>query len=356
MINYKLKNERKIQKLRTKYLTGIKPTDNEIHLGNFIGSIKPVIELLENEENIDIYFFIADYHALTSQPNSEKLKENIKNMLLSCASVFFPFLDKCIKNNNSLYLYRQSKIPEIFELNWLLSCFTAKGLLNRNHSYKQETEKNMKKGKDMDAGIFAGLYNYPILMASDIILFGTDYVPVGKDQIQHIEITNDIIDKINHLYGNVFKNVGYINNKEFLLMGKDGQKMSKSYGNTISLFANEKDLKRYIYSFKTNCKEYGESKYPEDSYISNLYKLFSTEEEYFKFVRKMKDGLDWKTLKDDTFDLINEKILKYRNSYNFYKDKKSEIENLFKREEKLLSFFANNNLKYVKQIIGMEVK
>ena len=333
------------------YLTGIKPT-GELHLGNYCGSIKPILEILKNEENIDVLFFIADHHAMTSQPNPAKLERDTKEMMKSLVSIFH----NTNNNNNRVYLYRQSKIPEIFEFSWILSCFTAKGLLNRNHSYKQERERNIASGKDEDRGIFAGLYNYPVLMSADILSTGANYVPVGKDQIQHIEIANDIADKINHFYNTEhFSKIYPIVERETMLPGTDGQKMSKSYNNTVSLF-DINEIKKYIYKIKTNFKEEGKPKYPEESNISEVYRAFSTyHKEYYDFQKDMENGKGWKELKDLTFQKVMNELDEYILAYSHFKEidfNKVLLE--FLNGEELVSSFIKRNLDSLKLVCGLK--
>lgn len=339
------------------YLTGIKPT-GKLHLGNYCGSIKPILEILKNEKNVDVLFFVADYHAMTSQPNPAKLARNTEEMMKSLVSIFYSHTVAEIYNNNEnrIFLYRQSKIPEIFEYNWILSCFTAKGLLNRNHSYKQERERNIASGKDEDKGIFAGLYNYPVLMASDILIMNADYVPVGKDQIQHIEIANDIADKINHFYNTEhFSKIDPIVERETMLPGTDGQKMSKSYNNTVSLF-DINEIKKYIYKIKTNFKGEGEPKYPEESNISEIYRAFSTyHKEYYDFQKDMERGKGWKELKDLTFQKVMNELDEYILAYSHFKERDfQEVIRCFKNGEYLVSQFAKRKLYELKKICGMK--
>lgn len=339
------------------YLTGVKPTGT-IHLGNYVGSIRTIIDFIKENKNINVFLFIADYHALTSHISASELQENSKDLMISYLSIFDTLHKTLIKNNNTIYMYRQSKVPEIFELYWILSCYTAKGLLNRNHTYKQETEINISKGKDPDKGIFAGIFNYPVLMAADILLFDADFVPVGKDQIQHIEIANDIANKINYVYGsNILNPTTPITNQEkYVLPGKDGSKMSKSYNNTVPLFSSDKELRKYVYGIKTNSKEEGEPKSPEESNISDLYKAFSTKYQYEKFVEKMENGESWKDLKTIVYTKIINEINEYKEKYNEYKNNMDMVINRFELNENCIKILAKNNLNRIKKEIGMEVQ
>lgn len=339
------------------FLTGIKPT-GRIHLGNYVGSIRTITEFIKSNKNCNILLFIADYHALTSQISPPELKENTRDLMISYLAIFDTLHKTLIKNNNTIYMYRQSKVPEIFELYWILSCYAAKGLLNRNHTYKQETEINISKGKDPDKGIFAGIFNYPVLMAADILLFGADFVPVGKDQLQHLEIANDIANKINYVYNsNILSPTTPITNQEkYVLPGKDGNKMSKSYNNTVPLFSSDKKLRKYVYGIKTNSKDDGELKSPEESNISDLYKAFSTKCQYEKFVERMENGESWKDLKTIVYSKIINEINEYKENYSKYKDNMDMVINRFELNEKFIKTFAKNNLNRIKKEIGMEVQ
>lgn len=341
-------------------LTGVKPT-GKLHLGNYIGAIKPIVDILKEKDNIDIYFFIADQHALTSQPQPSELNENIREMMVALHAIFSIAGEN---DKNRIFLYRQSHVPAIFEYYWMLSCFTAKGFLNRNHSYKQLTEENIENDKDVDKGIFAGLFNYPVLMASDILIFNTDWVPVGKDQLQHIGIANDIGAKLNYIYKTEhFKYCNVITNfsknpttTDVLLPGKDGRKMSKSYNNEVRVFGDEEDLKNYIYKIKTNFKMEGEPKYPSESLISDIYRKFTENDSfsYEHFVKLMESGAGWKELKDIVYERIIDEFKEYRNQYKFLNEKFFFVKKRFEQDEMYINAVANKRLNEFKIICGME--
>ena len=221
-----------------KILTGIKPT-GQSHIGNYVGAIKPSLQLAQHED-ISSYLFVADSHSLTTHPSAKDLKHSIYQI----ASAWLA----CGLDPKKVFFYRQSDIPELFELNWILSCFTPKGLMNRAHSYKSKRDQNLKLGKkDLDDKVNMGLYNYPILMSADILLFSPDLVPVGGDQVQHLEMTRDIAQKINHVYKTeLFKTPKALVQNQKVLPGLDGQKMSKSYNNEIPLFLESKKLQKLI--------------------------------------------------------------------------------------------------------------
>lgn len=340
--------------MKVNVLSGIKPS-GRIHLGNYISAIKPVIDYCRNNDNKTILFFIADHHANTAQPDPKELNRNINDLMISYCALFRPLQNG--SNNNNILFYRQSKVPQIFELYWILSCYTAKGLLNRNHTYKELTENNIKNNKDPDKSIFMGLFNYPILMASDILMFDPEYVPVGKDQLQHLEITNDIAQKINYVFNKqVFNYIKpWIDDKEFILLGNDGNKMSKSNKNTLPLFSESGEIKKYIYSMKTNNKQDGDPKYPKESNISEYYKAFSNDYDYQRFVKNLNDGISWKNAKDIVVNKINKHLSSFDYYYDYYKNKPDIYYEGFEINESILRKEANKKLNEIKQLLGMEI-
>ena len=265
-------------------LTGI-TTSGSPHLGNYVGAIKPAIDASKKENN-NSFFFLADYHAIVKTKDSKRIAQST----LEIASAWIALgLDP-----TQVTFYRQSDIPEITELSWILNTIAAKGLLNRAHAYKSAVQQNLAIKEDEDAGISMGLFGYPVLMAADILMFNAEVVPVGKDQVQHIEMARDIAQRFNHLYGKTFElPKAQIDQKTSVLTGLDGRKMSKSYDNTIPLFCTESQLKKYINKIKTNLLEPGESKDPNDSIIFEIWTAFATEEDT-EFMRlAFKDGIGW---------------------------------------------------------------
>lgn len=283
---------------KLKYLSGVKPT-GDFHLGNYISTIKPIID---NNLQDDTLFLIADNHALTSDTkNISENKKNIHRILHSFG----------IKN-----IVYQSDFSEILELHWYLSCYTTKGLLNRAHGYKAITDKNISENKDIDKNVNMGLFNYPVLMTSDLVMFDCDKVFIGQDQTQHIEMAKDIVDRFNKKNKSDILSVPKpILKDDFLLKGYDGQKMSKSYGNIIPLMCSEKKLRKHIFSVKTNSKDKGESKYWNESPITEIYSGFAGEEEISDLEYKMYLGIGWGEVKQIVFDKINNEIKEAREKY-----------------------------------------
>jgi len=286
-------------------LTGIQAT-GELHIGNYFGAIKPALRLAEE---YDARYFIADYHSLNSVKDPKELNKNIRQV---AAGWIASGLDP-----EKVIFYRQSSIPEVFELTIILMASTTKGLLNRAHAYKAAVDVNTKKGNDPDAGINMGLFTYPALMAADIILFDSDVVPVGEDQKQHIEIAREIAQAFNANYGQVLKVPEAAIQKEVaVLPGLDGRKMSKSYGNTIPLFAPEKELRKTIMRIVTNSQGVEEKKDPDASQIYAYYKLFATPDEQAALASRLRaGGMGWGEAKEELFRVANRELAPKRQKY-----------------------------------------
>ena len=245
-------------------LTGIKPTGRP-HIGNYLGMYRPALDLMKNYQGM---YFVADYHALTTMHNPDTLRELVYEVAASWLALGL--------DPDEAIFFRQSDIVEIPEFTWILSCFTSKGLLNRAHAYKAAVDENLASGRDPDEGINAGLFNYPVLMAADILLYGSDVVPVGLDQKQHIEITRDIAEAFNRTYGEVLKvPEGIIQESVMKVPGVDGQKMSKSYNNTIPIFATEKEVRKQVMRIVTDSKRPEDPKDPDDSTLLTLLSFFA---------------------------------------------------------------------------------
>ena len=246
------------------FLTGIKPT-GEPHLGNFLGAIKPALDLAKNNPDAKKYFFIADYHALTTIKDQQTMQDYRYNVAATWLA-FFEGIKNC-------YFYFQSQVPEIFELYWILSCFCPKGLLNRAHAYKALVAKNTDSNQDQDKHINQGLFSYPVLMAADILLFHSTHIPIGADQKQHVEIAIEIVKSLNHSLDNKIPiPTPVIDESNDIIIGIDGQKMSKNYNNTLPIFAEEKALKKRIGKIQTDSTPLGT---PLNWQSCNVFKLFS---------------------------------------------------------------------------------
>lgn len=330
--------------MKKRILTGIKPT-GYAHIGNYFGAIKPAIELSQKEE-FDCFYFIADYHALTSLKTAEEMKEYFYNIACTWLA--------CGLDPNKVVLFKQSDVKEHFELNWILCNVTPKGLMNRAHAYKAITDKNEQEGNDIDFGVNMGLYNYPILMAADILLYGTNLVPVGLDQKQHIEIARDIAKSFNHKYGKTFiEPEDYIQEEFQTLVGLDGRKMSKSYGNTIQLFTSEAVLKKSINKIVTDSKLPGEPK-DVDCTLNKIYKLFATKEQAEIFAEKLKAGLGWGDAKKETFEVVNNYIKPMREKFDYYMSNKNIVDEILLQGAEKARKIAQEMLKKARKAIGAE--
>jgi len=304
-------------------LTGIKPT-GEPHLGNFIGAIKPALELAGGAESI---YFIADYHALTSVRDPKLLAGWTR-------SVAATWLAAGLDPERTIF-YRQSDVPEIFELNWVLSCFSAKGLMNRAHAYKAARDRNREAGvEDLDSGVNMGLFNYPVLMAVDILVMEADLVPVGKDQLQHVEYAADIAGAFNAVYGDSYrlkipKAVTPSEDSGRALPGTDGRKMSKSYGNTIPLFAPEAELRKVVRRIPTDSTPVEAPKDPDSSSVFQLLTHFAPPETTADVRARLEaGGMGWGQLKDTLYTVLNEQMGPMRERYEKLMQPDSELEEL----------------------------
>ena len=290
------------------YLTGITTTGTP-HIGNYVGAIRPSIAA-SKDTNKSNFYFLADFHALAKNEDPNKISQ-------STLEIAAAWLALGMDTENSVF-YRQSDIPEIPELTWILTSMTAKGLMNRAHSYKAAVQANLEGGnKDPDKGITMALYSYPVLMAADILMFKATKVPVGRDQKQHVEMARDIAQRFNHHFGDVLVlPEPVIDEHTAVLAGLDGRKMSKSYNNTIPLFAPEKKFRKLIMKIKTNSLEPGEPKDVDGSTLYDIYKAFATPEETAEVEKLYAEGIGWGDMKQRLFEYINDHISPARNEYD----------------------------------------
>jgi len=327
-----------------RYVTGIKPTGNA-HIGNYFGAIKPAIEFSE-QEGVESFYFMADYHALTTIKSGEELREHTYEIACTWLA--------CGLNPDKVVMYRQSDIPEVFELFTIINNVTPKGLMNRAHAYKAIVEKNAEQGINVDDGVNMGLYRYPVLMAADIFMVDADYVPVGLDQKQHIEIARDIATYFNNRYGNVLKAPEEYIDKQFaVLEGLDGRKMSKSYNNTIGLFLPENQLKKTINRIVTDSSLPTDPK-PLDCTVNKLYKLFATAEEQEAFDAKLTAGIGWGDAKKELFEVANRYISPMRAKYDYYMSHRDEVDKILEDGAKKARVYAREVIQKVRKAIGVK--
>jgi tryptophanyl-tRNA synthetase len=293
---------------KERVLTGITTTGTP-HLGNYVGAIRPAIEASKNPE-LDSFFFLADYHALIKCHDPKMVQQSTKEIAAT-------WLALGLDTNNTTF-YRQSDVPEIMELCWVLTCLTAKGLMNRAHAYKAAVQANEQEGEDPDKGIMMGLFSYPVLMAADILMFNGKRIPVGKDQIQHVEMARDIAQKFNHTFKAQLFDMpqAQVDGDVAVLSGLDGRKMSKSYNNTIPLFSTEKKLQKNINKIKTNLLEPGQAKVVNDSTVFEIWQAFASDEQQAYMREQYAQGIAWGQAKKELAALINDEIGEARVRYD----------------------------------------
>lgn len=325
-------------------LTGIKATGMP-HLGNYIGAIKPAIDM-SNTGEYHSYFFIADYHSLIGVHDPKLMKKYIYEVAAAWIAMGL--------DTSKVTLYKQSDISEILELNWILNCFTIKGLMNRAHAYKALVQENENDSRDPDHGVNMGLYTYPILMAADILILNADVVPVGADQLQHIEIARDIANSFNHNYGNKLKLPKAIvaeGNK--LLVGLDGRKMSKSYNNHIPLFSTSKELKKLINRITTDSSDPTTPKNPDESLIFDFYKTFASAEQTKNLREWYQRGIGWGEAKMELHSLLDQKLAEPREIYNDLMANPKKIDLILNESQEKIRPIANKLVRELKESVGI---
>lgn len=326
-------------------LTGITTTGTP-HLGNYVGAIRPAIES-SREENKTSYYFLADYHAIIKCHDPERIR---KSALELAATWIAMGLD----TNRSIF-YRQTDIPEIPELTWILTCITSKGLMNRAHAYKAAVAENESENNDSDKDVTMGLFCYPILMAADILMFNARKVPVGKDQIQHIEMTRDIAGWFNNQYGEHFLlPEAVVDDKTAVLSGLDGRKMSKSYNNTIPLFEPEKRLRKLIMKITTNSLAPEEPKDPETCTLFAIYKAFAGADEVKAMEQRYREGIAWGTMKQELFEYLNEILREPRDTYNRLIQAPGDLDAILKQGAERAREYSVPFLEKIRMAVGIQ--
>ncbi|MDR1760453.1 MAG: tryptophan--tRNA ligase [Fibrobacter sp.] len=325
-------------------LTGIKPTGTP-HLGNYLGAIKPALELSAAYETV---YFIADYHALTTVHQGSVMRDNIHKVAATWLALGL--------NPEEGLFYKQSDIPEIFELNWALSCFTPKGFMNRAHAYKDKVAKNQASGTDDDSDVNMGLYCYPCLMDADILMFHADVVPVGKDQKQHVEFARDIAVRFNKQYGEDILTIPepLIQETTHIIPGLDGRKMSKSYDNIIDIFLEPKDLKKKLGKIVTNSQGIEEPKDPETCNIFKLYRLFATPEQTENLAARYRaGGMGWGHAKAELQDVLEAHLGKARDRYFDYLAHTERIDKILADGAAKARVKAKETMDKIRSVIGV---
>ena len=329
---------------RTRVLTGITTTGTP-HLGNYVGAIRPTVQA-SLDPNTDGFYFLADYHALIKCDDPARIQRSTMEI---AASWIAAGLD-----TDKVTFYRQSDIPEIPELTWFLTCVTGKGLLNRAHAYKAAMDKNHAAGNDTDADVTAGLFMYPVLMGADILMFKAHKVPVGRDQIQHIEMARDMASSFNHLYGEHFVlPEAVIEESVALLPGLDGRKMSKSYDNTIPLFAPAAQLRKLIMGIVTDSKAPGEPKETAGSALFQIYQAFASPDETAALAQAYAQGIAWGDAKQMLFERIDREVAPMREKYEALIANPAELDRILQAGAEKARLLATPFIRSLRHAVGL---
>ncbi len=332
--------------MQTRVLTGITTTGTP-HLGNYVGAIRPALEASARAD-VDAFFFMADYHALIKCGDAARVE---RSRLEIAATWLAAGLDP-----ERVTFYRQSDIPEIPQLTWFLTCIAPKGMLNRAHAYKAAVEQNLKQADDPDAGVSAGLYMYPVLMAADILAFDANQVPVGRDQIQHIEMARDLAQRFNHMHGHDYFVLpeALIDDSVATLPGLDGRKMSKSYDNTVPLFAGGKPaLRTAVMRIVTDSRAPGEPKDPDGSALVMIHRAFASEVEHAAFRAALVDGMGWGDAKQALLEQIERAIGPMRERYAQFMADPGAIEVILRRGAEKARAIATPKLAQLRDVLGL---
>ncbi|MGJ4730637.1 tryptophan--tRNA ligase [Luteimonas sp. SDU101] len=327
-------------------LTGI-TTSGTPHLGNYVGAIRPAVAA-SRAADAESFYFLADLHSLIKAQDPARTQRST----LEIAAAWLA----CGLDPSKVWFYRQSDVPEITELTWYLTCVAGKGILNRAHAYKAAVDRNRAEGEDDDAGVTAGLFMYPVLMAADILLFNAHRVPVGRDQVQHIEMARDFGQRFNHVYGRDWFTLpeAVIEEHVATLPGLDGRKMSKSYGNTIPMFVPPAELKKLVFSIVTDSRAPGEAKQTEGSALFQLHQAFATAEESAAFAQAYAEGIGWGEAKQRVFDLVEREIAPLRARYLDLVARPGDIEDTLRDgARRLRERYATPLLAQLREAVGL---
>ncbi len=326
-------------------LTGIKPSGRP-HVANYVGMMKPALTIMREHPDWTFLYFIADYHALTVVKDAGEFRR-------LCRETAAAWLAMGLDPGKAVF-YRQSDVPEVFELNWLLACVTPKGLMNRAHAYKAALAENRARdAQDDDAGINMGLYNYPVLMAADILLFQSDIVPVGQDQVQHVEITRDVAAAFNAVYGETLKlPVHQVKESVATIPGLDGRKMSKSYGNTIPLFVPRDELRELIFRIQTDSSPADAPKDPQTSPIFQIYREIAPPDRARALRTRYEQGIGWAEAKEELFRALDALLKVPRGIYEELMADPERVERLLAQGAERARAMAGPVLERVRRTVG----
>ena len=332
--------------MKRRILTGITTTGIP-HIGNFFGAIKPAIELSDSND-AESFLFLADLHAIIKQNDHSTIEDSVKNVALAWLSAGL--------NPDNTNFYRQSDIPEISELAWILGCVTSKGLINRSHAYKAAVDQNKANNLDDDKAITMGLFSYPVLMAADILIFNATHVPVGSDQIQHLEMTRDIAGRFNHIYKTDLFNLpeAITNADAKTIPGLDGRKMSKSYNNVIPFLCSEKELQKGVMRIVTNSLEPGVKKDTNDCNLFTIYSSFASNDQIDALKKLYADGVGWGEAKKIVFNDLNAIIQPVRDRYFDLLQKPDYLNEVLDHGSSKVAPIAKELLEKVRDLVGIK--
>ena len=332
--------------MKKRILTGITTTGIP-HIGNLFGAIKPAIEL-SGSNDAESFLFLADLHAIIKQNDHSAIEDSVKNVALAWLSAGL--------NPDNSYFYRQSDIPEISELAWILGCVTSKGLINRSHAYKAAVDQNKANNLDDDKAITMGLFSYPVLMAADILIFNATHVPVGSDQIQHLEMTRDIAGRFNHIYKHDLFNLpeAITNDDAKTIPGLDGRKMSKSYNNVIPFLCSEKELQKGVMRIVTNSLEPGVKKDAKDCNLFTIYSSFASNDQIDALKKLYADGVGWGEAKKLVFNDLNAIIEPVRDRYFDLLQKPDYLNEVLDHGSSKVAPIAKELLEKVRDLVGIK--
>ena len=327
-------------------LTGIKPTGTP-HVGNYLGAILPGLELARRDD-CKAYYFVADYHALTGAQDRERLIHETYEV----AATWLAFgLDP-----EEVVFYRQSDVPEIFELSWILACFTPKGFMNKAHAYKAAADKNREAGEPEDAGVGMGLYTYPVLMAADILIVDADLVPVGRDQVQHVEIARDIAGRLNHAFGEGTLKLPKADLREeaAVVPGLDGRKMSKSYDNTLPCFETAKRTRKAVMRIVTDSTPPEEPKDPQTSLVYQIHRALLTTDEAAELAHRYRGGISWGEAKQALYEDLEARLAEPRERFGELMADPDTIEDILRDGAQRVRAITRPVLDRVRKAVGID--
>ncbi|WP_048442042.1 tryptophan--tRNA ligase [Caenimonas sp. SL110] len=328
----------------TRFLTGITTTGTP-HLGNYVGALRPAVQA-SRRPGTENFYFLADYHALIKCDEPARMQRSTLEIAACWLAIGL--------DPDQVFFYRQSDIPEIPELTWLLTCVTGKGVLNRAHAYKASVDKNHAAGAETDADVTAGLFMYPVLMAADILMFKAHKIPVGRDQVQHIEMARDMASSFNHLYGeHLVLPEAAVDDSVALLPGTDGRKMSKSYDNVIALFAPREVMRKQIAGIVTDSRAPGEPKETQGSALFQIYEAFASKDETEAFRKAFEAGISWADAKQQLFERIDHEIAPMREKYDALVGNPAQLEQILKAGAERARSRATPFMNELREAVGL---